>query len=213
MQAVREENVARGTERLTLPGSPAPDSNRRPDPRDSTEIRTDTLLERLYEAGEELRAEQDRNRDLEERLRRLELASSLPPKPAQWGRLAYSLIGGLVLLVGAATAWLEAHTAHVESRVDNVAAKQSAQVLVTTDLSPRVIKIEEYIRGHAERETCNDSQVRSAFARATGYALTSLPEDSVSWASESLPRARSTPLWPAPVWFPVATCPREPAVP
>ena len=146
---------AEPTDEHTLIGSPAPQSL--PPMRsklDSVDLRTDVLLEqyrlesegRRAEASARLRAEGEalelrRALDAMRRAPPVILSAPAPDRKA-WLHLAYSIGGGVVLLIGAATAWLGAHTAKVESKADNTEEKRAADKVVTAPLPEKVQAVE-----------------------------------------------------------------------
>jgi hypothetical protein len=129
-----------------------------------------------------------------------------------WERLAYSLVKragykllvGVALLLGATAAWIEARAGKTDEQIANVAAKTSTQKTVTDPLPARLQKLEEWSRGYVAHEQCVEGVLRSALYRATGYAVTSINETTVHWASEN-----------SKTWFPTreSDCPQEPAPP
>ncbi len=183
---------------------------------DSLEISTDAILG-------ELAAEHKRRKVAELELSRLKapvisIAPSKGPTEEQLRKAAIHAVllklgGALVVLVTAGGAYLSARANTIAPQVDRLDEKSKVQKLTTDDLSPRVLKLENYIRAKRKRDECVDEQLRSALSRATGHAVTSLPESSTHWASESLPPARVPMLWQHDVWFPVGRCPDEPELP
>jgi hypothetical protein len=124
--------------------------NRPPEPddiRDSREISTDTLLAELASKAEETRAAKAEAEALRQELASKRLpsgADSLAPGAERKAlvKLAYKLGTPLVLLMGAATAWLGAHTAKVEERVDRVEETRKLDK-VTTDPLPEKVQTNE----------------------------------------------------------------------
>lgn len=129
-----------------------------------------------------------------------------------WERLAYSLVKrtgykllvGIALLLGATAAWVEARAGKTDEQIANVAAKTGAQKTATDPLPKRLETLEIWSRGYVAHEQCVKGVLRSALYRATGYAVTSINETTVHWASEN-----------SKTWFPTreSDCPQEPAPP
>ncbi len=111
---------------------------------DSREITTDSLLTELAAraaAEREARAEADALRQALDAARRAPpTADSLAPGAERKAliRLAYKLGTPLVLLMGAATAWLGAHTAKVEEKVDRVEETRKLDKVATDPLPEKV---------------------------------------------------------------------------
>lgn len=101
--------------------------------RDSREIPIETLLSEMAAKSEQARAAKADADALRE-----ELAEARGSERKALVRLAYKLGTPLVLLMGAATAWLGAHTAKVEEKVDRVEASRTLDKVATDPLPEKV---------------------------------------------------------------------------
>lgn len=199
---------------MPAPPSDPPPENRR----DSREISMEAVLGELHAKGEAVRKAEAEKAELAAELETARRAPTLPqdvPTRAMWHSSLFKLLGVLTLLGAAATGWIEVHTANVSTHVDNLAAKQVAQEVVTDPLPARVAQLEAYLRLKLARDDCVEGELRSALDRATGHAVTALHETAVQWVSESMPPARAPLLWPRTIWFPSrdSDCPPEPRPP
>jgi len=112
--------------------------------RDSREISVDTILTELASKAEEARAAKAEAETLRAALdaskRAPPVIGSLAPGAERKAliKLAYKLGTPLVLLMGAATAWLTAHTANVEAKIDRVEETRKLDKVVTDPLTEKV---------------------------------------------------------------------------
>ncbi len=177
----------------TLVGSPAP-----PPPssiRDSHEISVDSILTELASKAEEARlakAEADALREALTAAQRLPSPDSLSPGAERKAliKLAYKLGTPLVLLMGAATAWLSAHTANVEAKVDRVEETRKMDKVVTDPLPEKISTNERAAVSCQEWARAYDDYNRQIWARF-GVAIPRHPNALPSSAVEfSAPKAK-----------------------
>jgi hypothetical protein len=81
-------------------------------------------------------------------------------------RLAYKLGTPLVLLMGAATAWLTAHTANVERKIDRVEQNRTLDKVVTDPLPEKVSTNERATVDCREWAAATDDYYRQVFGKA-----------------------------------------------
>ncbi|HEY3253752.1 MAG TPA: hypothetical protein VGJ91_07375 [Polyangiaceae bacterium] len=131
---------------------------------DSLEISAESLLDELAK----------KNRETEELRRALDAANrsprgggSLTPPPDRKAflKLALQLGGALVLLMGAATAWLSAHTANVEAKVDRVEVDRKLDKVVTDPLPEKVQTNERDATGCKAWARATDDYYRQVFGK------------------------------------------------
>lgn len=167
--------------------------------------------EKARAATEQARAEAaelkvaEYERKMNARARATQRAETEPaPTLAQWKVLAFKFFGMLTVLGGVGAAYLEIAKANLAEKVANVAAKTDAQGAVTKPLPNELDKMKEWARAEHAHHACVDGVLRSALYRSTGYAVTSITETTVHWASEN---AKS--------WFPTreSDCPPDPEPP
>ncbi len=136
---------------------------------DSREIPIETLLSELAAKGDEVRAAKAEAEALREAL-----ADARGRDRKALVRLAYKLGTPLVLLMGAATAWLGAHTAKVEEKVDRVEQNRTLDKVVTDPL-PEKVKTNERATGDCrEWAVAVDDYYRQVFA-ASGIIIPQQP--------------------------------------
>jgi hypothetical protein len=139
---------------------PAPPKDATGSIRDSREISTDTLLTELAAKAEAERAARAEAEELRRQLRALdesarrlpkvELATSNPPKRADWLKLVYALGGALTLFLGGLGTYLGARASANGDKVDRVAAATSAQKIVVDPLPKQVAQVERGADGCRE---------------------------------------------------------------
>jgi len=132
---------------INLATTERPPADRRPPPKELAapraplpSIRDQTLAE-LAEEARAAKAEADALREaLAASKRATPSEDSLAPGAERKAllRLAYKLGTPLVLLMGAATAWLTAHTANVERKIDRVEETRKLDKVVTDPLPEKV---------------------------------------------------------------------------
>lgn len=138
-----------GPVRRPVPSNPPPaergrQASHHDDDRDSQEISADTILAELAKQAQEARDAKAEAAALRRALGATRTASaestgSAPaPDRKAFLTLLYSFGGALVLLMGAATAWLGAHTAKVEDKIDKTEEQRKADKAVVAPLPEKV---------------------------------------------------------------------------
>jgi len=166
-----------------------PVSNPPPPPsiRDSREV---ILAELALQEAQQAKAERDELRAELEEFKRDAATSDRKILT----KLATRLGGPLVLLMGAATAWLTAHTSQVESKVDRVAENRERDKVVTEPLPEKVQTAETSAASCKQWAREYDDYNRQIWARF-GVAIPRQPNALPSEVVEfSAPKAKSNRL-------------------